>query len=43
VAAEDGRIASRTELPPPAWDGLAAASGRLLVTTRDGRVLCLGR
>jgi len=43
VAAEDGRIVSRTELPPPAWDGLAAASGRLLVTTRDGRVLCLGR
>lgn len=43
VAADDGRVVSRTELPPPAWDGLAAASGRLLATTRDGRVLCLGR
>ncbi len=43
VAAEDGRVLSRTDVPPPAWDGLATASGRLLVTIRDGRVLCLGR
>lgn len=43
VSAEDGRVLSRTDVPPPAWDGLAAASSRLLVTTRDGRVLCLGR
>ena len=42
ASTEDGRALSRADLPPPAWDGLAAAAGRLLVTTRDGRLLCLG-
>ncbi len=42
VSAEDGRVRSCADLPRPAWDGMAAACGRLLVTTRDGRVLCLG-
>jgi len=26
---------------PPAGDGLAVAKGRLVLTTHDGRVLCL--
>ena len=26
---------------PPVWDGMAAAHGRLYLTTADGRVLCL--
>jgi hypothetical protein len=42
VSASDGRLLSRAELPAPIWDGLAATSGRLLVSTQDGRVLCLG-
>ncbi|MEA3368243.1 MAG: PQQ-binding-like beta-propeller repeat protein, partial [Planctomycetota bacterium] len=27
---------------PPAWDGMAAAGGRLFISLQDGRVLCLG-
>jgi len=42
VSPEDGRTLGRLEVPPPAWDGLAAASGRLFLSTQDGRVLCLG-
>jgi hypothetical protein len=42
VALEDGRAVGRAELPAPIWDGLAAANGRLLASTADGRVLCLG-
>ena len=38
-----GRQAHRPQrTAAPVWDGLAAAGGRLFVTTRDGRVLCLG-
>jgi len=39
---EDGRTLGRLDVPPPAWDGLAAAGGRLFLSTQDGRVLCLG-
>jgi hypothetical protein len=27
---------------PPAWDSLAAASGRLFFSLADGRVMCMG-
>ncbi|NQT40594.1 MAG: PQQ-binding-like beta-propeller repeat protein, partial [Planctomycetes bacterium] len=27
---------------PPVWDGMAAAGGRLFVSTRDGAIVCLG-
>jgi len=39
---EDGR--KLVELKPgvAAWDGLAAARGRLFLSTQDGRVMCLG-
>ncbi len=40
VAPRDGKQVERIDAPPPVWDGLAAASGRLLLTSRDGRVLC---
>lgn len=43
LAAEDGQVLGRTELPPPVWDGLATAAGRLFVSTLDGQVVCLGR
>ena len=41
-AAADGRRLGRCDLPPPVWDGMAAAGGMLYVSTADGRVMCLG-
>ncbi|MHC4253022.1 MAG: outer membrane protein assembly factor BamB family protein, partial [Planctomycetota bacterium] len=42
-AAKDGAELSRLELDSqPVFDGLAAARGRLYVTTLDGRLICLG-
>jgi outer membrane protein assembly factor BamB len=43
VAAADGSVvAERGLASPPAFDGMAAAGGRLYVTLADGTVLCLG-
>ena len=40
-AAQDGRLLRQRKLDsPPAWDGLAAAGGRLYLATADGRVVC---
>jgi outer membrane protein assembly factor BamB len=41
-AAADGRGLASHDLPPPVWDGMAAAGGLLYVSTTDGRVICLG-
>jgi len=41
VAIEDGNVVQRNEMAPAIWDGMAAAEDRLLVTTRDGALLCL--
>jgi len=41
-AAADGKQLAEHDLPAPVWDGAAAAHGRLYVSTRDGRLLCLG-
>jgi len=42
VSAGDGKRLAQYELPsPPVWDGMAAASGRLYLSTLDGRVVCL--
>jgi len=43
VSAADGE--KRAEYPlesPPEWDGMAAANGRLYLSTTDGKVLCYG-
>jgi len=41
--ARSGDIQGDIEIPaPPVFDGLIAARGRLLVTLRNGQVLCLG-
>ena len=38
-----GEVLSKTEVDYlPTWDGLATAGGQLVVTTTDGRVVCLG-
>jgi len=42
VAAADGtRLAEYRLDAPPAWDGMAAARGRLYLSTTDGKVLCM--
>jgi len=44
VSATDGKaLAQRKLASPPVWDGLAAAGGRMVMTTMDGRVVCMGR
>jgi hypothetical protein len=43
ASAEDGRCLAAYELGcMPTFDGMAAAGGRLYLTTIDGKVLCLG-
>ena len=41
LSVKDGAPLARAPLPAPVWDGMAAATGRLFVSTLDGRVLCL--
>ena len=42
VSAADGEEVSQTKLDfPPVWDGMAAAGGRLYMSTADGTVHCL--
>ncbi len=38
----DGKLLSDMEFPAPVWDGLAAANGRLYVSTKDSKITCLG-
>jgi hypothetical protein len=42
-AADDGKKLAERDLPPVVWDGMAAAHGRLYVSTAAGKVLALGR
>jgi outer membrane protein assembly factor BamB len=43
-SATDGKKLSELKLPAkPAWDGMAAANGRLYVTTEDGKLRCFGK
>ena len=42
--AEDGRTLSRCPLgAQPVFDGMAAAGGKLYVSTLDGEIVCLGK
>jgi outer membrane protein assembly factor BamB len=44
VSARDGTKMAEIALEsPPVFDGMAAANGRLYMTTLDGKVLCLGK
>jgi hypothetical protein len=41
VSAEDGKRLDEIKLEfPPTWDGMAAARGRLLISTVDGTIHC---
>jgi outer membrane protein assembly factor BamB len=43
VSTTDGSKTAEYKLEsPPVWDGMAAAAGRLYVSTSDGRVTCIG-
>jgi hypothetical protein len=43
VSARDGKILSEYPLDAlPVFDGLAAAQGRLYLSLKDGRLMCLG-
>ena len=43
-ATGDGRKLAEYKLPaPPVWDGMAAARGRLYISTYDGCIVCMGR
>jgi outer membrane protein assembly factor BamB len=42
VATADGQKLAEVPLPsPPVFDGMAAAGGRLVLSTTDGTVVCL--
>jgi len=42
VSASDGKKLAEYNLQsPPVWDGMAAANGRLYMSTTDGKVLCM--
>ena len=40
--AADGKKVAERSIPVPLWDGLAVAGGKLYISTRDGKLLCLG-
>jgi hypothetical protein len=43
-SARDGSLLKSHSLEsPPVFDGLSAARGRLFLTTRDARLICLGQ
>jgi len=42
--ASDGKRLADYKLPaPPVWDGMAAAGGRLYISTSDGGIVCMGK
>lgn len=43
LSTDDGKKLAETDLPGPVWDGMAAAAGRVFVSTRQGEVVCLGK
>jgi len=43
LASADGKVLAERDLSAPVWDGMAAAYGRVYVSTRDGKLICLGR
>jgi outer membrane protein assembly factor BamB len=44
VDTKDGRTLSRRSIEAqPVFDGMAAADGKIYVSTVDGRIVCLGK
>jgi len=42
ISTADGEILARMPLEKPIWDGMAAAGGKLFVSTQNGDVICMG-
>lgn len=42
MSISDGEVITRMPLDKPVWDGMAAAAGKLFVSTQSGDVICLG-
>lgn len=42
LSTTNGYVVRETQVPPPAWDGLAIAENRLYLTTQSGEIICLG-
>jgi len=43
-SSEDGKKLAEYKLEsPPVFDGMIAANGRLYISTRDGRLVCMGK
>jgi hypothetical protein len=44
ISASDGKLLAEYKLESaPVWDGMAASDGRLYISTRKGRLLCMGK
>ncbi|MDA9858119.1 PQQ-binding-like beta-propeller repeat protein [Rubripirellula sp.] len=43
LSTETGYVIEERTVPPPAWDGLAIADGKLFLTTQAGQLICLGQ
>ncbi|MCP4782385.1 MAG: PQQ-binding-like beta-propeller repeat protein [Fuerstiella sp.] len=43
LSTSDGYVVRETQVPTPAWDGLAIAENRLYLTTQSGELVCLGQ
>jgi outer membrane protein assembly factor BamB len=41
ISVSEGSTLAEYDLPMPAWDGLAAAGGKLYMVTADGKIICL--
>jgi outer membrane protein assembly factor BamB len=42
LSLENGNVLAERDVPPPAWDGLAIADGKLFMATQAGELVCLG-
>ncbi len=42
LSKEDGSILAETQIPTPAWDGMAIAEHRIFLSTQTGELLCIG-
>lgn len=42
ISTKDGSVIAERQVPPPAWDGLAIANGRIFLSAQTGELLCLG-
>jgi outer membrane protein assembly factor BamB len=42
-SADDGQQVATQDIEPIVWDGIAVAGGRLYLSTKAGRIVCLGK